>query len=285
MPLYDKRIQPFYTFLDTFFSIVRLIFQTKFKETSQMCHQHEKCLILGNGPSLIKTLEENKEKLLEYDALAVNFFATTQEYVKYRPNKYVLCDPAFWYAVPSEDLHAKVDLLFHTMASVTDWPLQLYIPHQAAKCQRMIDLIKPNKNISLHFYNKTKYEGWGQTFIYRKQWGMPRAQNVVNAALMLAIHSNYKKIYLAGVDNDWISNIWVDEDNNVRLNDTHFYDFQEAKKSARFFSMTIDESLLCFYFSFYTYTAINSYAQKRDSTIINTNPLSYIDVFKKNINL
>ncbi len=282
MPLYDKKVEPFYNFWDAFFSIVRLIGQSKFRKTSPMSHNHDKCLILGNGPSLLNTLENNHNHLCNYDIIAVNFFATTPEYIKYKPDKYVLCDPAFWFDAPIDTILQKVNQLFKTMTETTQWPLQLYLPYQAKKNGKIEEIIKNNSYISIVYYNKTKYEGWGQNFIYSKQWGMPRAQNVLNAALMLAIYSNYQQIYLAGADNDWVSNIWVDEQNEVRINDTHFYNYEEARTKARYWHMSIDEAMLCFYFAFITYNRINTYALTKGIIIRNSNPLSYIDVFEKN---
>lgn len=282
MPLYDKKITAFYTFFDTVFSVTRVLKQSKFRRTLPMTRHNDKCLILGNGPSLIKTMEENSDKIGHYDLIAVNHFATAVEYNTYKPSKYVLCDPAFWYAVPSEEEYRKTEKLYKALIENTQWPLQLFLPYQARKCGKIEEVVKQNPNISIVYFNKTKYEGWGQQFIYRKQWGMPRAQNVLNAALMLAIYSDYKQIYLAGADNDWVSNIWVDEQNEVRINDTHFYNYEEARSKARYWNMTIEEAMLCFYFAFNTYYKINAFAQKRGITIINANPLSYIDVFPKN---
>lgn len=282
MPLYEKHIQPFYTLLDTCFSVVRILSQSKFRKTSPMTREHDKCLILGNGPSLINTLENNKDRFNDYDLIAVNFFATSPEYVKYRPGKYVLCDPAFWSDSLSEELSPKVSQFYMTIAKVTEWPLELYLPYQAKKCDAIKEIFVNNTLVAIKYYNKTKFEGWGQNAVYRKQWGMPRAQNVLNAALMLAVHSKYKQIYLAGADNDWIRNIWVDEENTVRINDTHFYDYKEMMQHAKNFGMPIDEAVLCFYFAFSTYKRICEFAKRNGVTIINTTPLSYIDVFEKN---
>ena len=281
MPFYDKRLQPYYTFLDTLFSIARLVSQTKFKKTSPMTRHHDKCLILGNGPSLISTLENNLDLLGDYDLIAVNHFATFPEYVKYRPDKYVLCDPAFWFDESSKETLEKIAHMYSTMAEVTQWPLELYLPYQAKKCNKITDFLSCNPNISFFYYNKTKYEGWGQNRIYQKQWGMPRTQNVLIAALMLAIHSGYSPIYLLGADNDWIHNLWVDELNHLRLNDIHFYDSESAMKNARYLPVTMTDQLCSLYYAFNSYQYVKSFAAQNNSKIFNTNPHSFIDAFPK----
>ena len=281
MPLYEKHIQPFYTFLDTFFSVIRIVFQTKFRKTLPMTRKHDKCLILGNGPSLINTLEENLDCLDNYDLIAVNHFATSPEYVKYHPNKYVLCDPAFWVDKPSEELSQKVNNFYMTMAEVTEWPLELYLPYHAKKCDKINEFFVKNSLVSIKYYNRIKYEGWGQNIVYQKQWGMPRTQNVLIAALILAVYSGYSHIYLAGADNDWIHNLWVDEMNNLRLNDIHFYDRDTAINNARILTGTMTDQLCSLYFTFNSYQHVNRFASKMNCKIINTSPLSFIDTFPK----
>ena len=104
--------------------------------------------------------------------------------------------------------------------------MQMYLPFEASKINSISAILEKNKNIKLQFFNKTKVNGClhFSHFFYNRQLGMPRPQNILVAALMLAIYSDYKEIYLAGADNDWIRNLWVDKNNNVRLDDFHFYD-------------------------------------------------------------
>lgn len=283
MPLYDKRIQFFYKLLDCFFSVVRLIKKTTFKETYRYRRNSDKLIVMGNGPSLLPTLESHKDKLEQYDLMAVNFMGLSSSYLLYKPNLYVLLDPAFWQKTSTGKVEEKVLALYQEICKNTSWDLSMYLPYQSAKTKEIESILCQNPLIHIFYYNNTKFEGFSKLndWIYGKQWGMPRAQNVLNAALMLGIYFQYSQIVLAGADNDWISNLWVDEQNNVRINDTHFYDYDEAKKNARYFNMTMDESLLCFYFAFRTYNDINAFAAKNGVEIVNANPQSYIDAFKK----
>lgn len=281
MPLYDKHIQPFYKFLDTFFSITRIVSQSKFRKTSSMTRKHDRCLILGNGPSLIDTLENNKDRLNDYDLIAVNFFATSPEYVIYRPGKYVLCDPAFCNDSIPEELSQKISHFYMTIAEVTEWPLEIYLPYQAKKCETIKEYFLNNSLITIKYYNKTRFEGWGQNIVYQKQWGMPRTQNVLIAALMLAICSGYDIIYLAGADNDWMHNLWVDEMNNLRLNDIHYYDNNAAVNNARYLTGSMVDQMCSLYYTFSGYQHINHFASKNNCNIFNASPHSFIDTFPK----
>jgi hypothetical protein len=112
--------------------------------------------------------------------------------------------------------------------------------------------------------------------ILKRQWGMFRAQNVLIAALLLAIHSEYKHIYLMGAESDWMRNIWVDEQNHLRLNDTHFYGAND-----RVIPVKMHELCMSLYYTFKAYTDIAAYSNHCGITVYNATPLSFIDAFEK----
>ena len=271
-----------YSFIDAFFSIIRLASKTCFKRTIPFKMTNDMCLIMGNGPSLIKSLENNRQKLSELDLVAVNFMANSPEFIEYKPNSYVLCDPAFWFDVPSEELKNRVRQFYVLLSEKTHWNMQLYIPYQASKQAEIKTILSQNPNLHLRYYNKTKFEGYQflNYRIYNKQWGMPRAQNVIVAALMLSIYSGYKEIYLAGVDSDYLKNIWVDENNNVRFDDFHFY--KDSKENTeRIIPGNLHDECLSSYYMFKSYVDIEQYAIYRKTKIYNTGIHSFIDAFEK----
>jgi hypothetical protein len=51
---------------------------------------------MGNGPSLLQSLDANKDILSACDLIVVNDMGLSPEYEKYKPGIYVLCDPAYW---------------------------------------------------------------------------------------------------------------------------------------------------------------------------------------------
>ena len=280
--MYDKKIQWIYSLLETLLSIVRIFTNTTFKKTKQITKRGNRCLVMGNGPSLIDSLEKNKEKLSEMDLIAVNFMGLSPEYDIYKPSIYILCDPAFWFDNISSALEARVLEFYEAIVRKTDWPLQVYIPVQAHKEEKRKAILSQNRNISLHYYNKTKFEGYTciNHWVYNKQWGMPRTQNVLAAALMLTIYSGYKEIYLAGADTDSIRNLWVDENNRLQYNDFHYY--KDSKENiARTLPSKIQDQCSSFYFVFKSYTSIEEYAGSRNVKIYNTGMKSFIDAFEK----
>jgi hypothetical protein len=165
---------------------------------------------MGNGPSLSKSLKENEDILHNYDLIAVNFMGLASEFMTYKPNIYVLCDPGFWFSpdVP-ETTHVKVRDFYNYMVEHVSWKIQFYIPYNAKKVKEIRKTLSQNDNIRLYYYNKTKVEGfrWFQYMILKQQWGMFRAQNVIIAALLLAIYFDYKYIYLMsrfGLDKEYM---------------------------------------------------------------------------------
>lgn len=279
----DKRLQFVYDFIDTILSIIRLLIFSRFKRTIKIACKHEGCIILGNGPSLVQTMNECREKWDDYDLVAVNHMAQSEQYVEYKPSIYILCDPAFWFAfVKGFEFHKeRVEKTYQAMLEKTDWPMQLYIPYQAKGV--INKQLASNKNISIYYFNKTKFEGfsWLKYIIYNKQWGMVRPQNVLNAALMLMIYSGYKTIYLVGANNDWLRRIWIDEHNNFRNSDIHFYPEEKKETEVCTSSVKLHQILLSQYFCFKNYVDIEEYAQQRQVKILNACLESFIDAFEK----
>lgn len=268
--------------LETSLSIVRIIWHTPFRKTRKIAHTLNTCLIMGNGPSLLSSLEKNKDKLDKTDLLAVNFMGLTPEFMTYRPSLYILCDSAFWIETSDTILREKVRKLYQVLADTITWDLHLYLPHDARKRKFIKSILSSNKFIHLNYFNKTKIEGLrGFTyFSYSAQWGMPRAQNVLCAALMLCIYSGYQTIYLAGAENDWIKNLWVDADNRLRLDDLHFYR-NTNQSNAIVLNTKMYEQFLSWYYAFKSYAEIAAFARSQRINVINTNLTSFIDVFEK----
>ena len=92
-------------------SVVKILLQSKW-------HTHlpssfgnpEELLILANGPSLSRTVQEAPEFIKGKTLLAVNFCATSPMFEQLRPEIYLIADPLFW-IVPEKRVQ-----LFQTLA-------------------------------------------------------------------------------------------------------------------------------------------------------------------------
>lgn len=279
----EQTIEKIYKVLDSFFSLIRVFLSSKFRKTATINKKNDKCIILGNGPSLTETLARNEDKIHQCDLIAVNFMGESEDFQKYRPSVYICVDPVFWFNTKDSKSKSKVSAFYKKMSEIVSWNMQMYLPFEASKINSISAILKKNKNIKLQFFNKTKVNGClhFSHFFYNRQLGMPRPQNILVAALMLAIYSDYKEIYLAGADNDWIRNLWVDKNNNVRLDDFHFYD-KDKNQPARFMPFTTYEMLTAFSLMFKSYQEIAAYVKcKKEISIFNLGERSFIDAFEK----
>jgi hypothetical protein len=232
---------------------------------------------MGNGPSLKPLLDENAEKLGDYDLIVVNDMGLQPEFMLYKPNIYVLCDPLYWLAIEqSEESNEK--RLYEFLADNVTWQLQLYLPYRAKKTRKINEIMSKNPNILISYYNMTKVEGykWFQYMMVKRQWGMFRAENVVVASILLAIYSEYKQINLMGVDFDGMKDLWIDETNRLRGNEGHFYGGREYCEIK--YMHTIYFSLYLAHKSFFD---IENYSLLVGVKIFNMNKYSFVNCFEK----
>ena len=276
--MHDNRIQWIYSFIDTLISTIRIAILSHFKKTRYIRKEYDKCILFGNGPSLSDTIKNLGDSLFDYDIIAVNQMATTPLYEKYKPNIYILADPAYWYEKGYEEAFHLVDNLYNAFVEKTNWELQLYMPYEA-KIPLVTDQLNKNPRIKIFYYNKTTFTGFKKLtyFIFNRQWGMVRPQNILSSALMLLIYSKYNTIYLAGADSNWSKEIWVDEKNRMRQNDCHYYNEEDHQ----IISGTMAEQSLSQYYVFKNYLDIEEYSKSKKVKIYNLYAFSFIDAFEK----
>jgi hypothetical protein len=266
----------------TFLSIIKIVLQSRWKNTLPDSFKNkEELLILANGPSLTYTVENSKAFVTTKTLLVVNFFAISPIFDKVCPELYLIADPLFW-IVPE-----KCVLLFKTLADKVTWSMSFFIPAHACKNKEWQPMISGNPNIHVYTYNTTPIEGFQRfcNFVFRKGWGVPRPHNVLIPSIAIALRLPFRKIYLAGADHSWLSEITVTDNNVVLMNQKHFYDqnksqpaivLQENLKSAPLYII-----LYHMYIAFKSYFVLESYARRLGKEIINITPMSYIDAFKK----
>lgn len=263
-------------------SVVKIVLQSKLV-TRLPGHfsNPDELLILANGPSLKRTVEESADFVRGKTLLAVNFCVTSPMFEQLRPELYLIADPLFW-IVPE-----KREQLFRTMAEKTTWDMNFLVPARALKNKEWQPLLAGNPHIRLYIYNTTPIEGFQGfcNWIFSKGWGVPRPHNVLIPSIAMGIRLPFKKIYLAGADHSWLPEITVTDDNVVLMHQKHFYDqnksqaatvTQENLHSARLYTI-----LYHMYVAFKSYFVLEDYARSRGKEVINVTPGSYIDAFKR----
>ena len=263
-------------------SVVKIVLQSKLV-TRLPGHfsNPDELLILANGPSLKRTVEESADFVRGKTLLAVNFCVTSPMFEQLKPELYLIADPLFW-IVPE-----KREQLFRTMAEKTTWDMNFLVPARALKNKEWQPLLAGNPHIRLYIYNTTPIEGFQGfcNWIFSKGWGVPRPHNVLIPSIAMGIRLPFKKIYLAGADHSWLPEITVTDDNVVLMHQKHFYDQNKSKAATvtqeNLHSARLYTILYHMYVAFKSYFVLEDYARSRGKEVFNVTPGSYIDAFKR----
>ena len=176
----DKGMKRLEQLWQTFLSVVKILLQSKWRTHLPSSFSNpEELLILANGPSLNRTVQETPDFIKGKTLLAVNFCVTSPMFEQLRPEIYLIADPLFW-IVPEKRVQ-----LFQTLAEKTAWPMNLFIPARALKNKKWQPMLAGNRNIRLCIYNTTPIEGVQGfcNWVFGKGWGVPRPHNVLAATV------------------------------------------------------------------------------------------------------
>jgi hypothetical protein len=275
-------------FVQSLLSIVKVFLQSRsVRKYFRIAIESNECLILGNGPSLKDSFNENKDFFKSKTLFAVNHFAQSDLFLELQPRFYILNAPEMWMDDVEEFHYKKGEQLFRDIAQNTQHEMDLFINRSAVQYTRWKKFLADNHKIRIHYFNTTPTEGFRflKHFLFRNMWGMPRSHNVLIPSIMIALQLRFKKIYLAGADHNWLKDIYVSPDNRVFLTQKHFYDAQTAEqrtmdkmgKGER----RLHEILHKFAVSLNSYFIISDYAKTLHTEIINITPDSFIDAFEK----
>lgn len=235
--------------------------------------------VLGNGPSLNRTLADDSAALARYDLMAVNFAANAPVFTQLRPMYYVLADPFFFGPAKTDNLQKLAASL-----SAVDWPMTLLVP------RRMMAVAAhtygSNPNITLRSFNAVGAEGfgWFEALAYRSRLAMPRPRNVLIPAIMCGIWLGYTRINIVGADHSWMQSLYVDDNNHVVSVQPHFYSDSESERArvyAEYEGYRLHDIVRSFYVAFRAYHRIAGFARCRGVSIVNSTPGSYIDAFSR----
>lgn len=234
-------------------------------------------VVMGNGPSLRHTLDNERSLLLESDLMAVNFFPLAPEWRELRPSHLVLADPHFF----AEPLDPKVAELWESV-SRADWPLTLHVPADRLATARRLAGEAP----ALAPMNLTPAEGsrWLRHRLFRRGLAMPRPRNVLVPALMEALRMGCRDIRLAGADHTWTRTLAVDDRNRVVSVQPHFYADTEGEQQridAVYAGVRLHEVLFSMATALRSYFDVAAWASELGATVLNISPGSFIDAFPR----
>lgn len=249
-------------------------------------------VVIGNGPSLLQSLKENEQILMQKDSLVVNHFCETEYYAQIKPKYYLLADPAYWGDLETyaDWLKTKITRFIETFIAQTSWDINLIIPSSAYQSQ-FVDEVSKNPYIHIYYYNidnclsaqLSKYELWDSNLI------APPAQTVLNTAVWLGIFLRYKNIYMIGADTTWIENLHVDQETNeVYTIDSHFYGEKKIPLYADVegkIPQKLHDELNCISRALSQYWDLKGYADYAGVKVFNASKYSLIDAFERKKNI
>ena len=262
----------------SFKSLVKLAVESKKCGISKTAKPDDKLIIMGNGPALSTTMEQDADILKQNRLMAVNFAANADEFYLFKPQSYVLADPIFFTAKD----HQNVALLWENFSNRIDWQMTLFVP---AKLRNLVPQIA-NPHIRIETFNPVGVEGfkWLEYAAYSSGRGMPRPRNVLIVAIMIGLKMGFKQIYLTGADHSWTKTLAVDDNNLVVTVQPHFYKDNQAEHSrvaSVYKDIRLHEILLSFHIAFRSYFFIRRYADTIGAQIFNATPGSFIDAFPR----
>ncbi|MCM1347813.1 MAG: hypothetical protein NC338_00250 [Firmicutes bacterium] len=255
-------------------SAAKIMLQSRPVRIRQVARPGEILVVMGNGPSLNTTMANHADALKANRLMAVNFAANAPQFYNLRPDFYIMADPVFF----TDLTNANVKKLWDNFVGQIDWNMTLFIPSKSK-----LPVALP-ANITVNRFNPVGVEGfaWMENAAFSAGLGMPRPRNVLIPAIMIAIMSGFKKIYIVGADHSWSKTLEVTEDNVVVSIQPHFYEDNEAEHSrvaSVYKNIRLHQIMYSFYVAFRSYFTIASYASHRGVEIYNATPGSFIDAF------
>lgn len=227
------------------------------------------CSVLGNGPSLNESLAEHIDFIRQTEMVCVNNFAHSDVFFQLRPQNYVLLDPGYFAFTEQTTHRPDIRRTLTVLLEQVNWPLTIYVPHFAKGSYMARQLHQGNSPVKIQYFNYTVVTGfrWLAFWLYRNGFGMPQSQTVIIAALALMINRRFDTIYLFGADASWHEQIRLNEQNQLLMQQLHFYEKMKDVKHIPVYSdanhqrmQTIADQFLSLHKAFRGYDNLRDYA-------------------------
>jgi len=252
-------------------------------------------VVIGNWPSFKDSIDQDKDLFKWKDLLVVNNFVTTDYFLSLRPKYYLVADSAFFetnekWSGELNDLNNKriknIQKNFtNWLINKVNWNMTLFIPLHL-DISKFKKLLEKNKYIKIERYIMNPINiniSWLRNLLYKFNFWMPTAQNVLIAAIYIALNMNYKNIYLVWGDHSRFEDYYIDENNVLYSMDKHFYENKQKMVPLmnNWKPSKIHEELYFLYKAFKWHVLLESYSKYLGSHIINASKKSYIDAYDR----
>ncbi len=237
-------------------------------------------IVMGNGPSLNRTIAEHGDVIRKTPSMSVNFAALADVFFELQPCYYVMADPHFF--TECSDPQNNLSMLRKAFTRIS-WPMTLFVPYRHLKQARTL---YGSESVHICGFNAVGLEGF-ESFThaaFSAGLGMPRPRNVLIPAIMIAAAEGYKRIIVTGADHSWMQTLSVTDDNEVVSVQPHFYSESENEEKRirhEYRNLKLHDVVGSFAVAFKSYHDIERYARKKGIEILNATPGSFIDAFRR----
>lgn len=288
---YLKIIGLFETFLN-FIIVIIFLPQNLFKRRNVKTDKKEHNIhILANGPSLKDDTHQILSELSNSDSvMVVNSFAATSLYEKFKPDYYVIVDPAFFMTknIPSNIIKVQENVT-KAIREKTVWNMTLIVPNTAKK-NIQFKKICQNKNVTIKYFKGTTVLGGKEKlncFYFKYNLANPLFQNVLIASIFFSLKMRFKRIFLWGADHSWHTEYILGKDNIIYTPDKHFYSANEIKYHPHLRTdgkpVRVHEEFANLSRTFRTYHSLQLFAKSIKCKVINKSSITWIDAFNRSI--
>ncbi len=268
--------------------VLSVLYRGKFFVKTKMKHYERivsvsdanKAMVIGNGPSLNETIQQDLEKLKEYDCFMVNQAVESPIFELIKPLYYVLADGLYF---NTENFEKSMNIVDAIKKKLT-WQMYFIVPDYSVNSY-MINELKDHPCLKFIFFNSLSLYGFEHlpSKILFEYWNnnllSPLSQTVLNTAVCIAIEMKYNEVGLVGADTSWIELLEVDQKtNDLYSKDKHFYDndrvliakYDETRSNMAHELTTIVRA-------FESYQILKEYATYNGCKLFNASKYSLID--------
>lgn len=238
-------------------------------------HIHERCFILGNGPSL-KTYDLTCLKN-EY-VFAVNDFVRFPIVKEVVPNAYVLADSTFLNLNESNEQ----DMLFSNKIvnlSTINPEIELFVPLSS---RDNIKRLQWNAKLNVNYFNSYTYlyHGFNKDIDLTKM--IPGMQNVVQYCILIALYMGFSEIYLLGTEQTNIfGNLRSFISDDISEYAFSLSDKEKEWKHSKLTKPSLVETLRGYARIFELFDELSLYCANKNVKLYNCSPESLIQGIKK----
>lgn len=233
--------------------------------------------VLANGPSLNIELEEALSHKDRVNSVC-NFAAFSDYFQIVKPQVYFIADPAFFRDI---DINEKINNLITILNKTVDWEMTIVVPINGYR--KALSHIN-NKLIKIVPVPYVKYEGNEnkRMRLIRDGKCAPSFVNVTIFAEYYFLNMGYKTLYLYGVDHTFFEGMYVNSQNQICIDDVHFYG-KEPIIIKRYKSdgtqWKLSDWIKDKYLTFLEHEHMQEYAEYVGARIVNCTKKSMIDAY------